>query len=98
MFTLKYGNAIDDATDGKRVTEDTLICGSNIAELLAYTRKFFEACRQAGITLNLRKVQGDQPEVLFKGYLLDSTGYKIDPSLTKALSEFTTLKSPTHVQ
>jgi hypothetical protein len=53
VFTLKYGNAIDDATDGKRVTEDTLICGSNIAELLAYTRKFFEACRQAGVTLNL---------------------------------------------
>jgi hypothetical protein len=60
-FTLKYGNAIDDATDGKRVTEDTLICGSSTTELLANTRRVFEACRQAGITLNLQKVLWDLP-------------------------------------
>jgi hypothetical protein len=33
----------------KRIGEDTLIRGSTTAELLDNTRKFFEACRQAGI-------------------------------------------------
>jgi hypothetical protein len=35
--------------------EDTLICGSTTAELLANTRKFVETRRQAGITFNLQK-------------------------------------------
>ncbi len=98
VFTLNYGNATDDATEGKRVTEDTLIRGNTSTELLANTRKFFEACREAQITLNLRKIQWDQPEVLFGGFLLNANGYKIDPSLTKALSEFPTPTTPTDVR
>ncbi len=74
---------MDDATDGKRVKEDRRIHGSTTAELLANTRKFFETCVQVGITLNLQKVQWHHPEVLFGRFLLDSTGYKIDPSLTE---------------
>ena len=98
VFTLKYGNAVDIATDGRRATEDTLIRGTTTAELLENTRNFFEACRKAGITLNLRKVQWDQPEVLFGGFLLNSSGYRIDPSLTKALAEFPTPTTPTDVR
>ena len=98
VFTLKYGNAVDAATDGRRATEDTLIRGNTSSELLANTRKFFEACRKAGITLNLRKIQWDQPEVLFGGFLLNASGYRIDPALTKALSEFPTPNNPTDVR
>jgi hypothetical protein len=95
VFNLKY--AIDDAADWKRDSEATLICGITTAKFLANIRKFFEDCRQAGITLNLQKVQWDQPKVLFERLLLDSTGYKIDSSLTKALSKLPALKSPTDV-
>ena len=98
VFTLHYGNAIDEATDGMRATEDTLIRGSTTAELLANTRRFFNACREAGITLNMRKIQWDKKEVLFGGFLLDKNGYRIDPSLTKALSEFPTPTTPTDVR
>ena len=98
VFTLRYGNAIDEATDGMRATEDTLIRGSTAAELLANTRRFFNACREAGITLNKRKIQWDKKEVLFGGFLLDKNGYRIDPSLTKALSEFPTPTTPTDVR
>ena len=38
--------------------------------------------------MNLKKVQFDQPEVTFGGFLLSSSGYQPDPSLAKALSEF----------
>ena len=46
----------------------------------------------------MRKVQWDQPEVLFGGFLLNSSGYRIDPSLTKALAEFPTPTTPTDVR
>jgi hypothetical protein len=36
VFTLKYGNAIKDSTDGKRVMEDTLIGDSTTAEFIGY--------------------------------------------------------------
>ena len=98
VFTLKYGNAVDKATDGLRATEDTLIRGSTSAELVENTRRFFDACRENGITLNLRKIQWDQREVLFAGFLLDPTGYRIDPALNKALLEFPTPTSPTDIR
>ena len=98
VFTLRYGNAIDKATDGRRATEDTLIRGSTSAELVDNTRKFFDACRENGITLNMRKVQWDKSEVLFGGFLLDPQGYRLDPALNKALSEFPVPTSPTDVR
>ena len=98
VFTLRYGNAIDVATDGLRATEDTLIRGATTEELLINTRRFFEACREAGITLNMRKIQWDKKEVLFGGFVLDPTGYRIDPRLTSALSEFPTPTTPTDVR
>ena len=98
VFTLRYGNAIDKATDGLRATEDTLIRGSTTSELVENTSRFFAACRENGITLNMRKVQWDKKEVLFGGFLLDPTGYRLDPTLNKALSEFPTPTSPTDVR
>ena len=98
VFTLRYGNAIDKATDGLRATEDTLIRGSTSSELVANTRKFFDACRENGITLNMRKIQWDKKEVLFGGFLLDPTGYRLDPALNKALLEFPVPTSPTDVR
>ena len=98
VFTLKYGNAIDKATEGLRATEDTLVRGSTSGELIENTRRFFDACRENGITLNLRKIQWDKKEVLFAGFLLDPTGYRLDPALNKALLEFPTPTSPTDVR
>ena len=98
VFTLNYGNAIDEATGGLRATEDTLIRGETLAELIQNTRKFFLACRKNGITLNLKKVQWDQSDVLFGGFLLSPKGYRPDPNLNKALSQFPTPKSATDVK
>ena len=38
VFTLRYGNTIDAATDGLRATEDTLVMGSSTYELVETTR------------------------------------------------------------
>jgi hypothetical protein len=71
MFSQRFGNAIDKATDGLRATKDTLIRGSTTTELVDNTQNFFVACRQNGITLNMRKIQWNTKEVLFRGFLLD---------------------------
>ena len=98
VFTLQYGNATDESTDGLRATEDTLIRGSTTSELIQNTRKFFEACRTNGITLNTKKIQWDQSEVLFGGFKLGPNGYTPDPNLAKALSEFPMPKNGTDVR
>ena len=41
VFTLRYGLAVDVATDGRRTTEDTLLVGDTFPELLANTEEFF---------------------------------------------------------
>ena len=98
VFTLQYGNAVDESTDHKRATEDTLIYARSTAELITKTRKFFQACHENGITLNLKKVQWDAKEVTFAGFLLTDQGYEPDPSLAKALSEFPHPKSITDMR
>jgi hypothetical protein len=60
VFTLRYRNAIDKATDGLRATEDTLIRGSTMSELVKNTRKFVKTCQENGITLNMLKSNGSR--------------------------------------
>jgi len=93
VFTLAYGNAIDASVDGCRATEDTLLRGDTEEELLENTEEFFKSCVANNITLNVSKIQWNKPEVLFGGYVLNEHGYKIDPSLVRALSQFPTPKS-----
>ncbi len=98
VFTLKYGNAVDEAVDGRRATEDTLLRGATLQDLVENTEEFFKSCLENNITLNLKKIQWNKKEVLFGGYLLTPQGYQIDPALNKALAEFPVPKSQTDVR
>jgi hypothetical protein len=95
VFTLLYGNAIDPVTDSRRCIEDTLITANTTTEHLEKTKRFFETCRTNGITLNLKKIQWDQREVIFGGILLSAEDYQPDPKLNTALSHFPTPKNLT---
>ena len=101
IFMLWYRNAVDKATDGLRATDDTFLHRSTTQELIENTGRFFNTCRLNGITLNMRnmrKIQWDKREALSAGFLLDTTGYWIDPSLKKALSEFPVTTNQTDIQ
>jgi hypothetical protein len=98
VFTLKYGNAVDEAVDGRRATEDTLLRGATLQELCENTEEFFKACLAKKITLNFNKIQWDKKEVLFGGFLLTPEGYQIDPALNKALAEFPVPTNQTDVR
>ena len=98
VFTLKYGNAVDQAVDGRRATEDTLLRGATTQELYENTEEFFKSCLENNITLNVKKIQWDKKEVLFGGFLLTPEGYQIDPALNKALAEFPVPTNQTDVR
>ncbi|MGV0982894.1 MAG: reverse transcriptase family protein, partial [Polynucleobacter sp.] len=98
VFTLRYGNAVDIAVDGRRATEDTLLRGQTFKELIENTEEFIRTCAENKITLNVKKIQWNQPEVLFGGFMLDKDGYHIDPVLTTALREFPHPKNQTDVR
>ena len=48
---------------------------------------FFEACRTAGIPLNMKKTQSGN-SVIFASYQIDEEGAKLDPTLYKAIADF----------
>ena len=59
VFTTRYGDAVDYTIDGRRCTEDTLLYGFTSVELASKTLKFIEACSEASITLNVKKIVYD---------------------------------------
>jgi hypothetical protein len=88
VFTTRYGDAVNYTIEGRRCTEDTLLHGHTSDELARKTREFIAAFSEAGITLNVKKIIYDKPEVVFGGYLINENGYAINPALSTALSEF----------
>jgi len=97
IFTLRFGNAVDKTLQGFRATEDCLIFGFTKSEFYTKIDKFFAACQEAQITLNVKKIQLGS-EVIFAGFKIDEKGYQIDPSLTDALRSFPPPASQTDVR
>jgi hypothetical protein len=67
VFTTRYGDAVDYTIEGRSCTEDTLLHGHTSDKLARKTREFIAACSEAGITLNVKKIIYDKPEVVFRG-------------------------------
>jgi hypothetical protein len=55
-------------------------------------------CSGVRITLNVKKIVYDKPEVVFGGYLINEKGYPIDPALLTASSEFQVPKSQIEIR
>jgi hypothetical protein len=84
--------------EGRRCTEDILHHGHTSDELAKKTRDFISACSEAGITLNVKKIMYHKTEVVFGRYLINESGYSMDPTLSTALSEFPVPKSQTDIR
>ena len=96
IFTQRFGSAVDHTVDA-RATEDCLIAADSEEELLHKVEKFFEACRNAGITLNTKKTQSGNA-VIFAGYQIDERGATLDPALYKAIADFPVPKTLTELR
>lgn len=72
IFTQHFGSAVNHTVDA-RATEDCLIAADSKEELLYKMEKYFEACRAASITLNLKKTQSGT-KIIFAGYQINEKG------------------------
>ena len=61
---------------------------SDITHHASHVRKFLQRCAKCKITLNAVKWNFAQSEVTFAGLVLSEEGYKIDNSITEAISKF----------
>ena len=97
----EYCRRGDEALAGiegiEKLIDDILIYASNYNTLLQRIEQVFQRCLKYGITLSISKYQiGDS--VKFAGFIINSTGYSIDPERTMALREFPTPKHITDIR
>ena len=85
---------MDEAFTGlprfRRVVDDIVIYDENIPQYTQHVRQFLQRCEDKRITLNTSKWKFAQPTVNFAGFCLSSAGYRIDPSITQAIANFST--------
>ena len=89
-----YNRRMDEAFAGlsgyRRIVDDVVIYDSDITQHTNHVREFLRCCAEHKITLNPTKWTFSQPEVTFAGFVLSGEGYKVDTSITEAISKFPT--------
>ena len=82
---------MDEALQGlpncRRVVDDVILFSNSLEEHLVQVRQLLSRCKEAGISLNLNKLQLAQPVVKFAGFIVSKDGYSPDPQLTTSISE-----------
>ncbi len=87
-----YNRRMDEAFAGlpgfRRVVDDVVIYDHDRAQHTSHVRQFLQRCADMNITLNLSKWKFAQDTIDFAGFVLSQQGYKIDPSITRAIVDF----------
>ena len=87
-----YNRRMTEAFNGlsgfRRIVDDFVIYDSNIADHLTHVEQFLQRCAENNIALNMEKCQFFKSEVTFAGFQLSSRGYKVDPSITEAITRY----------
>ena len=85
-------------TGFRRVVDDVLIFDSNVEEHAGHVRQFLQRCAEQQITLNTDKFVFAQSAIPFAGFIISSQGYRIDDSITTAISRFPTPSNRTDLR
>ena len=75
-------------TGYRRIVDDIVIYDSDEAQNTDYVRQFLRRCSETKITLNTEKWLFAKTEVNFTGFHLSAAGYRVDDSITEAISKF----------
>jgi hypothetical protein len=70
--------------------DDILIYSDNIEEHKKHVRLVIEACKEAGLQLDIDKCEFYKKEVVYLGLILSTDGIKMDPSKTEAVTAWET--------
>ncbi|KAF0307558.1 Transposon Ty3-I Gag-Pol polyprotein [Amphibalanus amphitrite] len=97
-----YNRRMDEAFEGlsgfRKVVDDVIIFSRTRSEHLQHVRQFLQRCQDRGVSLNASKLQLAQQTVKFAGFIVSGDGYRPDPQLTEALSQFPTPSNLTEVR
>ena len=89
-----YNRRMDEAFAGltgyRRVVDDVVIYDSDTTQHTDHVRQFLQRCAERQITLNTDKWVFAQPQVTFAGFIVSEQGYRVDRSITDAISSFPT--------
>ena len=89
-----YNRWMTEAFNGlsgfRRIVDDFVIYDSNINDHICHVQQFLERCAENNIALNTEKCQFFKTQVTFAGFQLSSSGYKIDPTITEAITKYPT--------
>ena len=87
-----YNRRMDEAFAGltgyRRIVDDIVIYDSDKAQHTDHVRQFLRRCSERKITLNTEKWLFAKTEVNFAGFHLSAAGYRVDDSITEAISKF----------
>ena len=82
----------------RRIVDDAVIYDSNERDHTDHVRQFLQRCMEKNITLNTDKWRFAQASVGFAGFTLSADGYRVDQSITEAISSFPTPASRTDLR
>ena len=74
----------------RRIVDDAVIYDSNERDHTDHVRQFLQRCTEKKITLNTDKWQFAKASISFAGFTLSADGYRVDQSITEAVSNFPT--------
>ena len=97
-----YNRRMDEAFAGlsgyRRIVDDVVIYDSDITQHASHVKEFLQRCAERKITLNPTKWAYAQAQVTFAGFVLSADGYKVDSSITDAISRFPTPSNRTNLR
>lgn len=77
--------------------DDLIICSATPEEHEQHLAKVLSVLEEHKMYVSLKKCQFNRPEVKFLGHICGRDGVKVDPAKVKAVAEWPTPKTPSHV-
>ena len=78
--------------------DDILVYSRTKEEHVQHVRKVLEAMKKADLRIKLKKSEFHKQEIPFLGYIVSSTGFRMDPGKIEAVTNWPTPKSVKEVQ
>lgn len=97
-YSRRVSEVFDDLPFTRRVIEDVLVFSPTYEEHLDNVHDLLKRANEHNIALNVPKMVFAQPSVKFGGYIIDSTGFRPDPELIRAISNFPTPQNITDLR
>ena len=97
-YGRRVADVFDDIPNSRRVVEDVIVYSKNYDDHVQLVRHLFSRANEHSVAINYRKVQFALSLVKFGGFILDSEGFRPDPELVCAISEFPLPKNVTDLR